>query len=99
MEALVYNSQGKETEKKIGLPGIFETKVKTTLLHEVITGYLANQRSGTHSTKTRAEVSGGGAKPWRQKGTGRGRAGTIRSPLWACAACNTLSSTSSSLPR
>jgi large subunit ribosomal protein L4 len=52
------------------------------LVHQVITAYLAGARSGTRAQKTRAEVSGGGIKPWRQKGTGRARAGTIRSPLW-----------------
>lgn len=52
------------------------------LVHQVITAYLAGGRAGTRAQKTRAEVRGGGAKPWRQKGTGRARAGTIRSPLW-----------------
>jgi len=52
------------------------------LVHQVITAYLAGARSGTRAQKTRAEVRGGGAKPWKQKGTGRARAGTIRSPLW-----------------
>jgi len=52
------------------------------LVHQVITAYLAGGRSGTRAQKTRAEVRGGGAKPWKQKGTGRARAGTIRSPLW-----------------
>ncbi len=52
------------------------------LVHQVVTAYLAEARSGTRAQKTRAEVRGGGAKPWRQKGTGRARAGTIRSPLW-----------------
>jgi large subunit ribosomal protein L4 len=52
------------------------------LVHQVVTAYLAGARAGTRAQKTRAEVRGGGAKPWRQKGTGRARAGTIRSPLW-----------------
>lgn len=52
------------------------------LVHQVLTAYLANRRVGTKAQKTRSEVSGGGKKPWRQKGTGRARAGTIRSPLW-----------------
>ncbi len=52
------------------------------LMHQVVTAQLAHRRSGTHSTKTRAEVRGGGAKPWRQKGTGRARQGSIRSPQW-----------------
>ena len=59
----------------------FETKVSRPLLHEVVTGFLANQRAGTHSTKTRGEVSRGGAKPYKQKGTGNARRGTNRSPL------------------
>jgi large subunit ribosomal protein L4 len=81
METTVYNLQGKETGK-INLPAVFETKVSPALLHEVVTGYLANQRYGTQSTKTRAEVSGGGRKPWKEKGTGNARAGSNRSPLW-----------------
>jgi len=52
------------------------------LVHQVVTAYMAGQRSGTKRQKSRAEVRGGGAKPWRQKGTGRARAGTIRSPIW-----------------
>ena len=81
METTIYTVQGKE-KGKISLPGIFETKVSSALLHEVVNGYMANQRSGTHSTKTRAEVSGGGRKPWKEKGTGNARAGSNRSPLW-----------------
>jgi large subunit ribosomal protein L4 len=81
METTVYNAQGKEAGK-IDLPSVFETKISKALLHEVVVGYLANQRSGTHSTKTRGEVSGGAHKPWKQKGTGNARAGSIRSPLW-----------------
>ena len=80
METTIYNVQGKEVGK-INLPEIFETKVSRPLLHEVVTGFLANQRAGTHSTKTRGEVSGGGAKPYKQKGTGNARRGTNRSPL------------------
>ena len=80
METTIYNIQGKEVGK-MDLPTLFETKVSQSLLHEVVTGYLANQRSGTHSTKTRAEVSGGGAKPYKQKGTGNARRGSNRSPL------------------
>jgi large subunit ribosomal protein L4 len=81
MEIAVVDMQGKET-KKVDLPKIFETKISSVLLHEVVVGYLANQRAGTHSTKTRGEVSGGGIKPWKQKGTGRARSGSTRSPLW-----------------
>jgi large subunit ribosomal protein L4 len=81
METTVYNVQGKEVGK-MDLPALFETKVSRSLLHEVVTGYLANQRAGTHSTKNRGEVSGGGRKPWKEKGTGNARAGSNRSPLW-----------------
>ncbi len=61
---------------------IFAYPVKEHLLYEVVVNYRANQRQGSASTKTRSEVRGGGRKPWRQKGTGRARAGSIRSPLW-----------------
>ena len=61
---------------------LFGIVPNTAVLHQVITAQLAHKRSGTHSTKTRAEVSGGGAKPWRQKGTGRARQGSIRAPQW-----------------
>lgn len=63
-------------------PAIFGAPVKGHVLHEVVRMQLANRRQGTADTKGRSEVSGGGRKPWRQKGTGRARAGTIRSPLW-----------------
>ncbi len=69
--------------EKIELPdGVFGAKVSSGLLHEVVRMYQANQRRGTASTKTRGEVQGAGRKPWRQKGTGRARAGSIRSPIW-----------------
>ncbi len=61
---------------------VFGREFNEPLIHQVVTAYLAGARSGTKAQKTRAEVSGGGTKPWRQKGTGRARAGTIRSPLW-----------------
>ncbi|HVE92781.1 MAG TPA: 50S ribosomal protein L4 [Actinomycetota bacterium] len=61
---------------------IFAAKVNVPLMHQVVTAQLAAARSGTHSTKTRAEVSGGGKKPWRQKGTGRARHGSTREPQW-----------------
>jgi large subunit ribosomal protein L4 len=60
----------------------FGAEFKEGLIHQVVTAYLAGARAGTRGHKNRAAVSGGGAKPWRQKGTGRARAGTIRSPLW-----------------
>jgi large subunit ribosomal protein L4 len=72
--------------KKAGsrdLPGdIFEAAVNVPLMHQVVVAGLAGLRAGTHSTKTRGEVSGGGRKPWRQKGTGRARQGSIRAPQW-----------------
>lgn len=61
---------------------VFDARPATALVHEVVRGYLAGLRRGTHNTKTRGEVSGGGLKPWKQKHTGNARAGSIRSPLW-----------------
>ena len=61
---------------------VFAAKVKQALLHEAVRHYLAAQRRGTHKTKTKGDVRGSGRKPWRQKGTGRARVGSIRSPLW-----------------
>jgi large subunit ribosomal protein L4 len=61
---------------------IFGRNVKRTLLHEAVVHYQAGQRQGTHKTKDRSEVSGGGRKPWRQKGTGRARVGSTRNPIW-----------------
>lgn len=61
---------------------IFGTEFKPALVHQVVTAYLSSARAGTKAQKTRSQVSGGGAKPWRQKGTGRARCGTSRSPLW-----------------
>lgn len=67
----------------IDLPeDLFGVTPNIGLMHQVVTAQLAHRRAGTHSTKTRAEVRGGGAKPWRQKGTGRARHGSIRSPQW-----------------
>ena len=63
-------------------PTVFDRAVKRSLLHEAVVQHRAGARRGTHSTKTRAEVSGGGRKPWRQKGTGRARVGSTRSPIW-----------------
>lgn len=60
----------------------FEKEFNKSLVHQAVTAYQAGGRAGTKAQKTRSEVSGGGAKPWRQKGTGRARAGTIRSPIW-----------------
>ncbi len=61
---------------------IFAVEVNEDVMHEVVVNYLANQRQGTQSTKTRSEVRGGGKKPWKQKGTGRARQGSIRAPQW-----------------
>ena len=61
---------------------IFGIEPNVAVMHQVVTAQLAAKRAGTHSTKTRAEVQGGGAKPWRQKGTGRARQGSIRAPQW-----------------
>src|ERR687894_238034 len=63
-------------------PSVFGIEPNVGVMHQVVTAQLAAARAGTHSTKTRAEVSGGGAKPWRQKGTGRARQGSSRAPHW-----------------
>ncbi|MBF0566341.1 MAG: 50S ribosomal protein L4 [Nitrospirae bacterium] len=69
--------------EKVGLPeGVFGLEVRQDILHTAVLNYLANQRQGTHATKTRGLVRGGGRKPWKQKHTGRARHGSIRSPLW-----------------
>jgi large subunit ribosomal protein L4 len=74
---------GKTDGKAINLADtIFAQRFNEALVHQVVTAYMAGGRAGTKAQKTRAEVSGGGIKPWKQKGTGRARAGTIRSPLW-----------------
>ncbi|MDD5476778.1 MAG: 50S ribosomal protein L4 [Candidatus Omnitrophica bacterium] len=78
----VYNSQGAEVETIKLDAAIFDASLNTNSLHQAIEGYRANQRKGLASTKTRGEVSGGGKKPWKQKGTGRARVGSTRSPLW-----------------
>ncbi|PIP14282.1 MAG: 50S ribosomal protein L4 [bacterium (Candidatus Stahlbacteria) CG23_combo_of_CG06-09_8_20_14_all_34_7] len=82
MEAKVYSIDGKNT-KRVNLPDLlFNAEVSETALYEAVREFLANQRQGTAKVKNRGEVSGGGKKPWKQKGTGRARAGSIRSPLW-----------------
>jgi len=78
----VYSLSGKKVDKFKLDPGVFNAKVHKDLLYQAITMYRANQRQGNASTKTRGEKRGGGKKPWRQKGTGRARVGSIRSPLW-----------------
>lgn len=78
----VYNSKGKEVEKFELDKKLFTGEVNKGALYQFVLMYNANQRGGHASTKTRGDVSGGGKKPWRQKGTGRARAGSTRSPLW-----------------
>lgn len=82
MELAVVNQEGKEVDKVALADDSLHSASDRGALYQVVKGYLANQRQGTASTKTRGEVSGGGKKPWRQKGTGRARVGSIRSPLW-----------------
>lgn len=82
MELEVKNLENRPVGRVTLDEGIFAAKVSETLVWEDVRHYRAMQRQGTASTKTRAEVSGGGKKPWRQKGTGRARHGSIRSPLW-----------------
>ena len=80
---LTLRSQRNESLGEIELPAsVFRSPVRKHLLYETVKMQLANRRAGTHATKTRGLVSGGGKKPWRQKGTGRARAGSTRSPLW-----------------
>ena len=78
----VYNMQGKKVSDVELNEAVFGIEPNETIVHSVLVNYLANQRQGTQSTKTRAEVRGGGKKPWRQKGTGRARQGSIRAPQW-----------------
>ena len=78
----LYNMEGAKTGSMEVSDAIFAAEVNKTVLHQVVVNYLANQRQGTQSTKTRTEVRGGGIKPWRQKGTGRARQGSIRAPQW-----------------
>ena len=78
----VYNQEGKKTSKLELADSVFAIEPNESAMHLAVVSYLANQRQGTQSTLTRSEVSGGGAKPWRQKGTGRARQGSTRSPQW-----------------
>ena len=78
----VYDMQGKKVSDVELNENVFGIEPNEAIVHSVLVNYLANQRQGTQSTKTRAEVSGGGRKPWRQKGTGRARQGSIRAPQW-----------------
>ena len=78
----VYDIKGKKVSDVELAESVFGIEPNETIVHSVLVNYLANQRQGTQSTKTRAEVRGGGRKPWRQKGTGRARQGSIRAPQW-----------------
>jgi large subunit ribosomal protein L4 len=82
-EVAVVNSEGAEVGKVKLSPAIFEVEPHSDLMHAAVVSHLANRRAGTADTLTRAEVSGGGRKPYRQKGTGRARQGTIRAPHYA----------------
>jgi large subunit ribosomal protein L4 len=78
----VLDASGSKTGSRDLPASLFEATVSVSLMHQVVVAGLAGLRAGTHSTKTRGEVRGGGKKPWRQKGTGRARQGSIRSPQW-----------------
>lgn len=78
----VYNIEGKEVDKLELNDSVFGVEINEHLVHMAVVGQLANKRQGTQSAKTRSEVSGGGKKPWRQKGTGHARQGSTRSPQW-----------------
>ena len=78
----VVDQGGKKVGQRELDPAVFDVEVNVPVMHQVVVAGLAAARRGTHSTLTRAEVAGGGRKPWRQKGTGRARHGSIRSPLW-----------------
>jgi large subunit ribosomal protein L4 len=81
LQVINTNGQGSPGQIKVA-EEIFGQDFNEALVHQVVVAHMAASRAGTRAQKTRSEVSGGGAKPWRQKGTGRARAGTIRSPLW-----------------
>ena len=78
----LFNIEGNKVGDYTLNDNVFNVEVNKAVLHQVVVAQLANKRQGTQSTKTRAEVRGGGAKPWKQKGTGRARQGSIRSPQW-----------------
>ena len=81
-KATVYNMAGEQTGEMELNDTVFGVEPNRYVLHEMVVNYLANQRQGTQSTLTRSEVSGGGRKPWKQKGTGHARQGSIRAPQW-----------------
>jgi large subunit ribosomal protein L4 len=82
MQVPVYNIQGEQVSEIELRDDIFAVPINQALMHQALVRQLANARLGTHKTKSRGEVSGGGRKPWRQKGTGRARQGSIRAPQW-----------------
>lgn len=83
MKLDIYDIKGKKLDKQAELPAaIFEVPINVDLMHQAYVRQMANGRAGTHKTKTRSEVRGGGRKPWRQKGTGRARQGSIRAAQW-----------------
>lgn len=82
MEVKVYNQDAREVGTVDLKPEVFGVEPNEAVVHQYVVNYLARQRQGNAATKTRRNVRGGGRKPWKQKGTGRARAGTIRSPLW-----------------
>jgi len=82
MKLVIYTPAGEKKEDKVYTPFIFDAPVNPALIHEVVVAQLANRRLATAKTKTRGEIAGGGKKPYRQKGTGRARTGSIRNPIW-----------------
>ncbi len=83
MQLSIYKIDGSESKEKIELPSsVFEVEPNHHLIYQAVRTFLSNQRQGTHKAKERGEVRGGGKKPWRQKGRGTARAGTMRSPIW-----------------
>ena len=83
MDISLTTATGKASTKSVSVSdAAFDREFNEGLVHQVVTAYLAGARAGTRGHKSRSDVSGGGAKPWRQKGTGRARSGTIRSPIW-----------------
>src|SRR5512146_932435 len=82
MPSVVMVDQNNNKVKDVDLPGLFSSEIRPHLVHSAVVNQLANRRAGTAATKNKALVSGGGKKPFKQKGTGRARAGSSRSPLW-----------------
>jgi large subunit ribosomal protein L4 len=82
VEMFIHSIEGEKVGAIKLNDSLFNTKINKHIIHQMVKRYLAEKRRGTASTKNRSEVSGGGKKPWKQKGTGRARAGSIRSPLW-----------------